>query len=754
MLEKVSQHNVLLSEREKLEDDYLRSEIDASIASCVTVDKVKVAEAYKIRNGVRDAKDFEYLWTAYGIEFPAEMRHIPVLRAIFDSLVGQAIMRPLKPHITCDDTASIDHIFNEHRNAILKEVMNYWDSKLRAATIMAEQTEEGTEVQQNAKEFLDQLQKRYNSGGFQADLEKDSKHILQWAIQRFKVKSKIMTMAEDLVTSGQAYYQIKVVQKGKKPINKIVNPLNIFYTKGTDVKFIKDCDRVVIRERIPVSVAWTLYGHKMKKEDQDRFVANWGKYIVNSQFEIMDYQFGSLEAGHKFPIQDLLNTPMTDISYVEWKANTREEILEPEESHVEGVTEDRIMKLRTRYKFKLDRFEGTRVGEDIYVEMGRSKYVVRDPDDPENVSLSVNGICYNDRNGEPYSLVLKTKDLADKIDILHYHAEALLALSGSKALFVNYADIPAWMGVQPQQRVMKWLGYVKQGIAIVDLAQEGVQGNGKFQQYSDIDLSLSNAIITIFDMIDRLEATGYKVTGVSRQSVGQVTQSDGKGTSQIAIQGSEIVTAPLFATLDEIIEQYLTDLVNACRISYSEGIQGKILLGEEGQKIFSIKSEKFNLAHLNVHINTDGETQRDLDEVKAVAHKLIDNQLIDAKLSVDLVTIKSLTEIKQKIKESFENKDAEGKQQMMQELENYKAELDKTKKALEAMESMQLEVKERELAIRDKEASQKAALKNKELDNKMVIDNEKLINDDKRIDLEALQLAYPSGGNNKEIRNN
>lgn len=749
MIETLEKSNVLLSEEEKKQDDYLMSEIDASIAACLTGEKDKLIQAYNQRNGVRNADDFNYLWSAYGIEFPAQMRHVPVLRAIFDSLVGQAINRPLKPNITCDDTDSVNYIFQEHRDQILKEVSQFWKNKIQAATMVA-----GDEAPDTvrAQEFLKKLEKKYNEGGFQADIEIAAKRMLTWAIQKFKVRSNLMTFAEDLVAGGQCYYQVKVTQIGRKPISKVVNPLSVFYTKGSETKFIKDCPRVVLKERVPVSVVWSLYGHKMKKIDQDRFVSNWGKYIVGSNMEIIDYEFGTLESKAQFPIQELLNEPMIDVSYVEWKANTKVPMVEVEESSVEGASEEKLMKLKKRYKFQLDRYEGTRIGEDIYVEMGKSKFVVRDPDDPSNVPLSINGICYNDRNGEPYSMVLKTKDIADKIDILHYHAENLLAISGTKAIVVNYPDIPVWMGDTEQQRIMKWLGYVKQGVSVVDFSQEG-NGVGKFNNMADVDLSMSTAILSIYQMLEQLEATAYKVTGVSRQSVGIVTQSDGKGTSQIAIQGSEIVTAPLFATYDEIVEQYLTDLVNACRIAYSEGLVGKILLGEDGQKVFSIKSKQFNLAYLNVHVNMDGSEQRDLEDVKLVAHKLIDNQMLDAKIAFDVITIKSLTELKAKVKKSFEEKEQSTAEQTTQQLEQYKAELDKATKALEQLQGKHLELKEREVAIKGQESKNKADLKVKELDQKNFVDNKKVDNDSRRVELEALQLAYGNSGN-QEIRNN
>lgn len=749
MLERLERDAAGLTEAEKKKMDYLKMEIDASIAACLTSDKTRIQDAYNLRNGVKSAKDFSYLWEAYGIEFPAQMRHVPVLRAIFDSLVGKAINRPFKPHVTCVDSDSVNYIFNEYRDSILRDLQQFWINKIKAATMMA-QGQQPENIR--AQEYLDRIKKKYESGNFKADIEIYAKDMLDWSIQRFKIKSNLVTFMEDLVAAGQCYYQVKVQELGKKPLIRTLNPLNVFYTKNAETKLVKNLDRIVVKDRVPVSVIWTLYGHKMTEDDQEKFLKNFGQYIIDSDLEILDYKFGTVHADMQTYLQKGLEIPLMDISYVEWKANTRVPMIEFEESSVEGDVAEAIANRKTRYKYRLDRFEGTRIGEDIYVDAGKSKFVVRDPDDPSNVDLTINGICYNDRNGEPYSLVLKTKDISDKIDILHYHAENLLAISGTRAIMVNFPDIPAWMGSNPTERIMKWLGYLKQGIGIVDYSQVG-NGVGKFSQSSDVDLSMSNAILSIFTMLEHLEGTAYKVTGVPRQAVGEITQNDGKGTSEIALQGSDIVTAPLFACFDEIVEAFLTDIVNACRIAYSEGVQGAIILGEEGQRIFSIKKGQFNLAHMNVHINGDGTEQRDLDSVKEVAMKLVDAGNLQADIAIDMVTIKSLSLLKKRIQASFTNGEANEKQKLVDEIEQYKAELDKLNKAVEKMQAEDTSIKHQELSLRQQEVAGNQELKNKEIDQRAISDAEKLRLDSKRVDLESLQLQYGNSGN-KEIRNN
>jgi hypothetical protein len=746
ILERLEKGSYNLSDKEKRKDEYLINQIDATIAGCVTSDKQDLVDAYNLRNGVRDYKDFAYLWEAYGIEFPAQLRHVPVLRAIFDSLVGQAQRRPFKYHISCVDSDSVKYIFDQYRQAILNDITQFYKNKVEAAVMMSKG--ESAEAEK-AKEFIARIENKYKNSDFKADIEIMSKDLLDWAIQRFKLKSICSDFINDLVTAGQCYYQAKVVQPGKKPIIRSLNPINIFYTKDANTKFIKDCERVVYKERLPVTVVWTLYGHKMTNDQKEKFLSEFGKFIIDSDIELIDYRFGTLEMRDEYFTQKGIEVPMTDVHYVEWKSNTEIDLIEPEEFLLDSDNETKLTRLKNRKKYQLDLYEGVRIGQDMHVAYGKNENVIRDPDDPSNVSLTINGICYNDRNGKPYSTVLRTKSIADKIDIVHYHAETLLAVSGVKAIMVNFPDIPTWMGETPMQRLMKWLGMVKQGLAVVDTSQEK---GGKFANSGDVDMSLSDSILSLFKMLEHLEATAYKVTGVSRQSVGNITQSDGKGTTELAVQASEVVIQPLFTTYDEIVQEFLTDVVNVCRLAYSEGLQGSIILGEEGKRIFSIQKDKLKLVHLNVHVNGDGTEQRDLDSIKEMAFRLVDQQLVQATAAVDMVTIKSVTRIKQLLKQSLEEQKQDDRSQLNQQLQELQSQLQEAGKQIEQAQNQNAQNKSQEIAIRQFEADSKNQLKSQELAQNYEVDQTKLELEKKRIDLETLQLTY-GGDNNIEIKN-
>jgi hypothetical protein len=93
---------------------------------------------------------------------------------------------------------------------------------------------------------------------------------------------------------------------------------------------------------------------------------------------------------------------------------------------VEWITTNKVGK-----EYIMDRYETVRISSDIYILSGKSESVIRSIDNPSYCGLSVNGIYYQDRNSEPYSLMLATADLQDKYDLLFFFRDNLIANSGT-----------------------------------------------------------------------------------------------------------------------------------------------------------------------------------------------------------------------------------------------------------------------------------------------------------------------------------
>lgn len=719
-------------------EEWMKAQIDYSISSCSTRSREELKVAYNLRNGVRDTSEFAYLWEAYGTEFPASMKFIPVFQSIFNSIIGQEMLSPIDYKVGCNDKSTLDFMSKEKQEATLKEI-NY-----RLKKQLSDNIEHSIEVSKNPSTVKEEPANQFSQeemskmkdtfDNWIATVEIDTQDCIGMLTEKLHLKQIFNVMMEDLITSGEEYYQCKVIAKNKLPLFRALNPLNIYTSKSPNIKFIKELDRVVYKEMVPLVDVINLYGHLMKEEDLNDLTKEY-QQMVSSGIDVYDLRMLDVADNRLDAAQNNLKQGYIEVNYVEFKANKKVTIegLDEGDSYIEGGKS-------VKTKFKQFRFEGVRIRNNIYVAMGKSKYIQRSVDNPSKCHLTINGIHYNDRNGKPYSLVLNTKDIQDKSDIIYYHLDNLIAMSGSKALPVNIPDIPVWMGNNPQERVMKWLGMVKQGVAVFDYSQDGV-GVGRFANYGDFDLTLGQSAKILIDMLGFLEETAYKVTGVTRQAVGNIAVSDGKATTERAITQTSIVTQPIFATHEMLKEAALTDLVNATRMAFQEtGLSGSYVK-EKGQRVFTT-SAAFHLADIGVYITSSAENTKNLESFKSISMELVKAGQLDAETAIDTFTVKSLTQLKESIKAGLEMKKKDNTAQLQDQLKQATAQIDKLNKQLQSVDQSENELKKQELQIDTQKLAQDKELKEKELDQTDSFNKEKIELDKERVRLEGLQITY------------
>lgn len=739
-----------LSDKARDNPDWYKASMDFIISSCDQQSKEELAKAYLIRNGQRDPKEFEYLWQAYGIEFPSKLRHIPVLKSMFDVLSGQELTAPLIYKITCRNNDAIDYIGKKQKEALLR------DLRVRFAISLKERIAYFRELQANpdlprpkdmlSEAALDDLEKKHNRF-FRTEIEIYAQDLVEYFLQAKNLKMEFNTMWEDLVTAGQQYYQVRVDQIGQDPVFRVINPLNLYYQSNQNVRYVRELDRVAYREDMTPTEIIHRFGTFMKPGDLEDFRQQYSKQLSDSYMLRNGKELDG--AAMKGKGRGSMRQETVPVWYCEWKENEEIEY-EDHELLFDGVEARRVSKGKKK-KFRLVRYEGYRIGDRYYVKYGKSKYVTRPLDDPSNVYLSINGACYNDRNGEPFSLVLKTKDIADKIDILHYHAENMIAASGNKAVFINFPDIPAFITGSPMSRLMKWLGLLKQGMGVLDTSQEGYSGKG-FNNYGDVDLSMNQSVKVLYDIIAALEETASRITGVNRQRLGDIRTNDLNGTTNMAVANSTLVTAPIAAVHNSVIKMALTDLLNASRVAYQKGKRGAYILGEYGQKLFTIDGKKIQLAEYDVHVSDSGEEIRKLQEFQMLADKFVTAGAIDPEAAIDMFASSSLSEVKQRFKESLTGKHQQTIAELQQQLEEHKQGISKLQSQLEKEKAEELQIKAQKNQIDAQRLNFENTWKQREEDRKEQERKDKKEIEDAKIQLEATELKLGEG-NQKEVKN-
>jgi hypothetical protein len=226
----------------------------------------------------------------------------------------------------------------------------------------------------------------------------------------------------DLLVSGTCYYKVKKSPSKENVSLKVLNPINTFIDRNPESPYLKDSMRSVCREYLTKDQILARYGDILKKDDLESlesmedfsidgstttYLRSYDTVVGNT---LSDGVLGGFEVTPLLPFER--NTSkyfrVYPVYEVEWIKTEKEE--------KEYVT---------------NRYEGTRIGTQIFIPTGKVEEVSRSMDDPKNCALAVNGIFYSDRNGDPFSLMLATADLQDKFDVLNFYRDNVIAESGT-----------------------------------------------------------------------------------------------------------------------------------------------------------------------------------------------------------------------------------------------------------------------------------------------------------------------------------
>ena len=104
---------------------------------------------------------------------------------------------------------------------------------------------------------------------------------------------------------------------------------------------------------------------------------------------------------------------------------------------------------------RLTRHEGVKIGEEIYIVRGESKNIVRSASNPKDCTLSINGIFFSDKNGQPFSIILNTMTLQDRYDVTIFYRDSLVASSGTIGDWLDAASLPEFLGEELPERAQK-----------------------------------------------------------------------------------------------------------------------------------------------------------------------------------------------------------------------------------------------------------------------------------------------------------
>ena len=718
--------------------------VDKTINELV-YDKVKLQKAYNYYNCKRDKEQFKYLEDNFGIGQPTAVEFIPLIRKHVDALVGEYLDVPILPKVSCKDKETINNIFREKQIKIASECYNLLQSNLKNNLLRILGSQDMTDL--NIKEQLDKIVEDVNEN-FISEYEIAGQNIIEYIIQSRNTDliTKLKQLFVDLLVTGFTFYKVLPSPSGHNIQIKCLNPLNVFPELNYESPYINECKRIVVREYLTRDEILNKYGKELSKEDISKINELWkdfrdlsGSYYVRS-------------------IETSLGTPATDglLAGEEVTPGFPGESYRMYNSSVIPVYE--VEWIETDKKFVEQRYSAVKIGQEIYIIRGKDKNVIRTKDAPERATLSVNGVWFNNRGSEPYSMVLNCMVLQDKYDILHFYRDNLIASSGTVGDFVNLPTLPTILGNTLAERLMKWKAYAKEGMKLIDTSQEGQVNTGQAPlntMFNGFDDTIKvQAIQAIQLAIDSIEQTASSITGVFRERLNGIQQRDAVTNVQTGINNSFTITKQWHFQMDLVTREILLDSLNCAKIVYDKGLTGTLILGNKLQKLFTALPKYYTVTDFDIHIITSSEIIKEMEQIKAVVPEFIKGGIVSADILMDIMTAKSLSEMKSTVNKSIKKQKAENNQiqQLTQQVEELQGNLQQTQQQLQQAQQKVEQLNEAKLQIEREKIQLQYKLDDFKNKTDRTFKESQAENDTKRTEIELMQL-YDGNPYNDEVKN-
>lgn len=670
-----------IPEKEKTED-WMKDCVDA-ICSAYNQNywkKTRDILCYEILEGIISEKRFEYITKEFGKNYPAKLKNYPLIKPIIATALGEEIEQNFNYSVKRIDEDGLDY---KKRNISYNTVKKILDIILNEKpTSPIDQKFLATIQEEIEKDFI-------------TDVEIIAQKLANYYEYKLDLKSKKNKLFASTLETGRCFWKVEIPRLGADPKIRIIPSYAIEYA-DEEVDNISEATWVVEKTIMTPEEILDLYGNELDEEQRNQ-ISEYKDFISFDSNEFRMSLFDSEDAINKLRDEGYEgfyrnyhqnNTNKIPVYRGQWKSIRKMTMAELENKNnpnspfyklwennkLASINKKKNLKSTdTRYIQEL--YEFVRIGEaniyfsnkssnnnnrGIYVRTGKSPIQIRSIDNPYYVKSHYNGFVFaTDSNNVPFSLVWYLRDLQETYNILNYHRERIIALSGVKGIIYDLSQIPKGLNITDV------LYYKKMGfIPIFN------QENSSYNQFGSYNDSLDASISVITQMLEDIRIEADRVSGFNRQRQGQMFQKDLVGQIDKAIKQGFYATAVLYHHQDKVYKNLLESLIDFSKYAYSYNGSYKTLsyiIGDSKQEIFKL-NEEFVLSDFGVFFSSSSKENAKLENIKQLIQVMASQGQVKMIDAIKLLKLDSTADIETKIIKKLEENE-----KMMQEMQKQQA---------------------------------------------------------------------------------
>jgi hypothetical protein len=535
-------------------------------------EKVKDHENYLIAEGYFDTKQFEYVTDMYGITAPARLVNYPMIMPKLDLLAGELISQPLSFTVNVINRDAIRRK-NEKKIQVAAEfILRPLRREMEKVTGVEFKDEDvGMEIPDDVREFQELK--------FRDAIEEQVHTGLQYVIQKYDLKNLFKRGFYDMGVTSKEFY--RVVIKNGDPVPERLDPRTVIYDPDADVEDLHNALYAGVDNYWTPNEIIDRLGHKLTEKDIDyieelaRMESSWYQdnnvpfssyiYTKNTSLKVrvVDIQWRSIRMMKfkKSPNKFDPEVPYYKMLADDYKPKKGEEIVR------RPITEI---------------WKGTKIGHEKIIDWGPKPNQYRFEENYAEAKLDYFGVIKTNFNGRTLSIVDALKNIQILYNVVMYHIELCMARAGGKSIVYDVAQKPK------KTPLADVLYHAKNsGLILINSKQEGQQVS-TFNQFQQIDFTLSNSVQQLVNLKLMLEDTAEKLTGISSARSGVQKQGDLVGVTERNVLQSTTITAPMFDLHYKVVGQVLQDVANKMRMCWANEGRMANVFGDMGMQTFKI----------------------------------------------------------------------------------------------------------------------------------------------------------------------
>lgn len=645
---------------------------------------------YDLYNGKLDPQDFEYVTNPYGFkqnEFPANLQHYDIISPKLNLLIGEEIKRPLNFRAVTTNSDAISEIEKEKAEILKAELSKVFQQAFNKG-------QAGPDGPPKPPEELEKFLK-YE---YQDVREKTAHDLLKYLQENERLLFKFNEGFKDALIAGREIYWVGIVSG--KPVVRTCNPNDITIVTDKDSYYVEDA-QAIIEER------WMSVGSIL-----DEFYEELSDKQVSEVEEMSNFGGARDGSGNvNYPVSDIRiqgddayrrsNSKLNvfdgegniRVVRVEWKSLKKigflqtldpvteeweEEIVDEDFKVPTGATKDKDgfhnwsdettdLPMKIKWEWVNEWWEGTKIGEEIFVGIRPKPNQRRDMDNPAMCKSGYIGYLYNARNSESISLVDRMKPYQYLYNILMYRTELAFAKTKGKLAVMDIAQIPRSEGWD----VDSWLYYLESmGIMFINSAEEGAQGQtSNFNQFSSIDLSMGNYINQHVMMLNQIKTELEELGGVTRQRMGQISSSELVGNTERAVTQSSHITEYWFSHHDEVKRRVYEALIDVAKIAYKGTRKLQYITNDMSRVFIDLEEGMFADSEYGVFLTNSSKDIKALETMRMAAQQAMQSGNMKVTEFAKMMQTDSMAEITRSLEYSQEKAEERDMQKAQQDRE-------------------------------------------------------------------------------------